>query len=184
MAGPCGRRCPAAGQAFTRAWAPFEYDGTARRLVSVLKDRAIPPLAGLMAAQMVATAPADLLAGAAVVPVPADPGRRRRRGLDHTLLLARECSSRTGLPVSACLGRRPGPRQAGASRRSRLTAGRPAVEVVGPVPPVALLIDDVHTTGATLDSCAAALRRAGSSEVRALTYARASRRRAGNARSY
>jgi predicted amidophosphoribosyltransferase len=40
------------------------------------------------------------------------------------------------------------------------------------VPDVAILVDDVHTTGATLDACARALRGAGAREVRAITYAR------------
>ena len=40
------------------------------------------------------------------------------------------------------------------------------------VPEVAILVDDVHTTGATLHACALALRAAGASEVRATTFAR------------
>src|SRR4051794_28141272 len=45
-----GRRCPAAGAAFGRAWAPLAYDGVARRLVGALKFRGALPLADLMAA--------------------------------------------------------------------------------------------------------------------------------------
>nr|MDQ6915258.1 hypothetical protein [Actinomycetota bacterium] len=45
----------------------------------------------------------------------------------------------------------------------------------GPAPPHVALIDDVHTTGATLDACARALRAAGTKDVTALTYARALR---------
>ena len=39
-------------------------------------------------------------------------------------------------------------------------------------PPVVLLVDDVHTTGSTLDACARALKAAGARRVAALTYAR------------
>jgi len=42
----------------------------------------------------------------------------------------------------------------------------------GPVPETATLVDDVHTTGATLDVCARALRHSGAREVCALTYSR------------
>jgi predicted amidophosphoribosyltransferase len=42
----------------------------------------------------------------------------------------------------------------------------------GPVPDVATLFDDVHTTGATLDACARALSAGGTGQVRAVTYSR------------
>src|SRR3954451_9041843 len=54
--------CPAARAGFDRAWAPLAYEGTARDLVRALKYRAALPVAGLMAAHMAATLPADLRA--------------------------------------------------------------------------------------------------------------------------
>jgi predicted amidophosphoribosyltransferase len=174
---PCGPRCPMAGAPIVRAWTPVAFEGPARAVVHALKFRGALALADLMAAQMVATAPAGLLApGSALVPVPTPAPRRRRRGFDHAARLAAGVGARTGLQVVPCLGRAgPAPRQAGARRAARLAEGRVRVEARGAVPPSVVLIDDVHTTGATLRACANKLRAHGASEVSALTYARALR---------
>jgi predicted amidophosphoribosyltransferase len=171
---PCGTRCPAATAAFARSWAPLAHEGPARALVHALKFRGALPVAETMAAQMLAGAPAWLLAeGAELVPVAAHPGRRRTRGFDHAALLTRALAKRTGLPVRACLRHRGGTaRQLGASAAARRLAGRAAIVAREAAPAFAILVDDVHTTGATLDACAVALRAAGSRTVVAVTYVR------------
>jgi len=65
-------------------------------------------------------------------------------------------------------------RQVGAARVERLRAG--GVVATDRAPPVAVLVDDVHTTGATLDACARALSARGTRAVCAVTYARTVRR--------
>jgi ComF family protein len=166
--------CPAARQAFDAAWAAVGYAGVARDLVAALKFRRARPLADVMAAQLAAGAPPSLLAGATIVPVPAHPAHLRSRGYDQAGLLAGGLARRTGAPLASPLRRR-GPlrSQLGASRAERLERGRIDVTVRGAVPARVVLVDDVHTTGATLDACARALRRAGGGEVIALTWARA-----------
>ncbi len=153
------------------------YAGPVRALVTALKFDGALALADLMAAQMAAAAPADLVGkGAVLVPVPAHPAHTRHRGFDQAQRLARALASRTGLPLNACLSRSgPDERQLGTSRRTRTRPGRLAIQATGPVPPHPLLVDDVHTTGATLDAAARALRAAGANQVSAVTYARTPR---------
>jgi predicted amidophosphoribosyltransferase len=171
---PCGRRCPARSAAFERAWAPLAHDGPARALVAALKFRGALPVAQLMAAQIAASAPRELLANAVLVPVPLHPARRRARGFDQGTLIAAALARRGGLPVVACLRRGGRPtRQLGADRTTRRAAAeRQQLRTCGPVPEHVLLVDDVHTTGATFDACAHALRAAGAQRVTAVAYAR------------
>jgi predicted amidophosphoribosyltransferase len=109
----------------------------------------------------------------ALVPVPPQPARARRRGFDPAGALAAALAPRLGVPERACLRRRDREgRQVGATRAQRRRPGRLSIELRGPPPARALLVDDVHTTGATLDACARALIAGGCREVVALTYAR------------
>jgi predicted amidophosphoribosyltransferase len=171
---PCGGRCSAAAAAFERAWAPLAHDGPARQLVAALKFRGALPVARLMAAQIAASAPPELLAGATLVPVPLHPARRRARGFDQAALVARTLAVRSGLPLAACLARRgAATRQLGADRAARHAAAeRHLLRVDGTPPARVLLVDDVHTTGATFEACARALRLAGARRVDAIAYAR------------
>ena len=172
---PCGRRCPGAGSTLDRAWAPVAFEGPARALVHALKFRGALGVADVMAAQVVATAPRGLLQSPAVlVPVPTHAARRRARGFDHAEHLARALAERTGLEIARCLVRGGEPtRQAGSSRAARRAPGRIDVRVRGDPPMSVVLVDDVHTTGATLEACGGAVRRAGSYTVCAVAYARA-----------
>lgn len=177
------RRCPARRQAFAAAWSAVAYAGPVPPLVLALKDRGALPVASLMAAQLAAAAPPEVWGedrrrsspdgvAVALVPVPPDPWRRRRRGVDHAGAIASALGARVGVPLAPLLARRRGSAQSGRSRAARLTADVGARTRAGPVPRVAVLVDDVHTTGATLHACARALLAAGCREVRAVAYAR------------
>jgi predicted amidophosphoribosyltransferase len=167
------RGCPARRQAFVSAFSAVAYAGPVPAIVLALKDRGALPVAALMAAQLAAAAPAETWGGdVALVPVPPDPWRRRRRGVDHAGAIAEALGVRVGVGVAPVLRRARGSPQAGRSRTARLEADVGA-RTRGAVPVTAVLVDDVHTTGATLHACARALRAAGCGEVRAVAYARA-----------
>jgi predicted amidophosphoribosyltransferase len=165
--------CAAAAAGFDRAWAAMAYDGSARALMQALKLRAALPAAGVMAAQIAATLPVELARGATVVAVPPQPSRRRARGFDPAGALARSLAPRLALPLVPALVRRDrAGRQARAGRIARRAEGRIVVEAARAIGAPVLLVDDVHTTGATLDACARVLREAGAPSVVAVTYAR------------
>ncbi len=153
-----------------RAWSSAAYDGVARDLVAALKFRRLLPVAGLIAERIEWMAPAHMLSGT-IVPVPPAPLRLRRRGFDPTGEIATALATRLDAPLEPCLVRRGGGRQVGRRRAERL--GRPPrIETRCAVPRSVLLVDDVLTTGATLTSCARALRAAGAIRVVAVTFAR------------
>jgi ComF family protein len=116
--------------------------------------------------------PAEIL-----IPVPMHPKRLRERGYNQARLLARGLSRRSGLPLAdGCLLRqRHTPPQArtgsAAERRNNIAAAficgndRAQGKAV-------LLIDDVATSGATLDACAAVLKGSGAASVWGLVTAR------------
>lgn len=173
----CGRRLAATDPirgpgppGLDRTWSSAPHEGIARDLVAALKFRHLLPVADLMADRIHWLAPATLLAGT-IVPVPTTRLRTLARGFDPATEIATALAARTGLELRACLSRHGGGRQRGKSRSERI-GHPPVIQLRGEAPRSALLIDDVLTTGATLTSCARALRASGTVRIVALTFAR------------
>jgi predicted amidophosphoribosyltransferase len=150
-------------------FAALPYRGAGRRLVGALKFSRLLAGAELGARLISARAPAGLLRGT-LIPVPSAPLRATRRGIDPALELARSLAALDGLALGTPLRRRDLGHQRGRTRAQRL-ARPPRISVAGPVDGAALLIDDVVTTGATIDACSTALRAAGASRVTAVALA-------------
>lgn len=173
----CSRRLAAAdplegwgAPGLSRAWSSAPHEGVARDLVAALKFRRLLPVADLIADRILWLAPRTVLSGT-IVPVPTAPLRSALRGFDPAAEIAAALAERTELPVQACLARRGGGRQMG-RRRSQRIGHPPLIQARGQVPRSVLLVDDVLTTGATLSSCARALRQAGTIRVAAITFTR------------
>lgn len=153
----------------------YVFEGSLRHALHQLKyrrrRRVARPLGALMAAHLrLHPLPCD-----ALIPVPLHPQRLKERGFNQAELLAREVAAATGFPLMV-----------GPLERIRATSQQALLDVAGrienvadafvwrgPAPPArVVLVDDVLTTGATVNACAAALRAGGAREVYALALAR------------
>jgi ComF family protein len=169
-------RCRRRQTAVTRSRAIGPYAGALRDIIHAFKYQGCRTLGSGLAARMRESAAEMLAAADAVVPVPLHRKRRRARGFNQAEDLARHL----GRPVITALGRiratasqtdLPAARRHANVRNAFALRRRQDVRGLRLV-----LVDDVCTTGATLDACARVLREAGAVEVSAVTAARVSSR--------
>ena len=173
-AGTCTPRsatCPLVGAGVARTTAAFTYTGVVARTVVAAKVRghhaAWGPL-GDHLGDLVRRRAADV---DAVVPLPTDPGRARRRGFDHAVLLAERVADALDRPLVPALRARHTPDRGRRRHAPELPAG--AIRAAGPCPSRVLLVDDVLTTGATARSAVHALRTANVDHIHLAVLARA-----------
>lgn len=170
----------------------FPYDGEVRPLIAALKFRGAVAIAGELAELMRPRLPSWFEEADWIVPVPAHPARRRQRGYNQSLLLAKALSKTTEAQVVDCLRRTTitAP-QSQLTRAERLEFPRQAISIderilrqhgrkpLAEFPTKVVLCDDVSTTGVTLEVCAQAIRErhhpTGFSLVRAVSFASAGR---------
>lgn len=175
----CLRRPPA----YETARAAYLYEGAALDAIHRFKYGGRAHLARILGPPLAAlasrTLPLDLKA--VVMPVPLHPKRLRERGFNQSLLLAghvaelqgwrldyRTLERSTNTPPQAALTRD--------ERRKNVRAAFGVKETAGPMPRNVVLVDDVATTGSTLNACSKALVRAGAGRVFCLVLARAADR--------
>ncbi|MBE0431807.1 MAG: ComF family protein [Dehalococcoidia bacterium] len=175
-----GMICPVCRQSKTDldgVRSPFRFDGAVRTAIHQLKYRNLKAVSASLAALLADYLRTDPLPGEALVCVPLHPRRLRERGYNQSSLLARDLSRCIGLPViEDCLIRvkqaHPQVRAAGVAERRRNVADAFVCRDERARARQIILIDDVCTSGATLESCAAALKNTGASSVWGLTLAR------------
>lgn len=186
---PARPLCPRCGMPLRRAacsacssrpWAlhalrvAVEFAPPVRTLVHRLKFRRAPflaePLSDLLLEAQREFGAGDLL----LAPVPLHADRERQRGYNQAALLAGALGARTGLPCTAVIARvRATPPQVGLSLQERWQNVAGAFAVTAQVGGArVLLVDDVATTGATLNAAATALRAAGAAWVGGIAVAR------------
>lgn len=176
------RACQQKVYAFERARSFGIYDGPLARAILLLKWERIEPLGAWFAQRLaeIAGREAELLTGDVVVPVPLHRDRERQRGYNQAGLVSKPLARKLGLPHQSVLlmRTRPRPNKQVLSFEERWEsvrgafATRPGSQVDNKR---VLLVDDVMTTGATLDACARALLESGAKSVIGLTVARAAR---------
>jgi ComF family protein len=157
----------------------FTYDEHSRRLVLGLKYADKTHLVPTLGAWL-ARAGEELITGSdLIIPLPLHPLRLMKRRFNQSALLARAVARSSGLPLVEGLRRiRHTQPQAGLTRRERRENVRRAFaphtrHLASLKDKRILLIDDVMTTGATIEACTQALKQAGVRQVNVLTLAKA-----------
>lgn len=171
----CGQ-CMAGTNAYDMARAIYAFSGSAREAIHAFKYRKKTYLAKILIGLMEGRPPPLRISQYdKLVPVPLHRNRLSQRGYNQSVLLAREMGRRHGVPVDE-----------GALKRTRDSI--PQVELTGAerqknvkgvfslegdvVEKKILLVDDVFTTGATVNECAKVLRKGGARRIDVFTLAR------------
>lgn len=151
----------------------FSYRGAAAKLLRAYKFKQRVSLAAFWAA-LAAQAIDERWPGFAIVPVPPRPEKIRLRQWDQVEAIVVKLHNK-GYPIERLLERRAETQQKTLNRRMRKANAEKAYSVIPAkarlVPSKVLILDDVYTTGATVEACAQALRAQGAIDIAALVIA-------------
>ena len=177
----CGA-CLAAPPPFQRTRAVFVYNDACRRLVLRFKDYGATYLARLMATWIYARSRDILESADLLIPVPLHWKKLIKRGYNQSVLVARELSRLSGVPLglTSLIKKKHNVSQGRLSARQRAQNVRGAYRVRCPEViqgKHVVLIDDVFSSGSTLKECAQVLRESDAKEVDVLVIARAKLRK-------
>jgi ComF family protein len=159
---PCrGSQSPS----YDRLWTLFPYTGKYRALLKAYKFGKRTSLADFFAAKILEViGQTPELKDAVIVPVPPRPGKIKDSGWDQVIYLVKRFTN-----VNQCLVRNKSGVQKRLNRAQRMENLKGRIVLNGKAPEKALIIDDVITTGSTMEVCSFALKEGGSKEIYGLT---------------
>lgn len=152
-----------------------EYKGLSKDLVQMLKFKRVKNASVVIANTLVELIPKST-DSQIIVAIPTASSRRRQRGYDQSILIAKHISKLTGLSYQQFLKRMGQSRQVGTKKSIRQLQMKDAFRVIKSnelVNSRIILIDDVITTGSTLESAAKVLKKAGAKSIDAVVFAKA-----------
>lgn len=156
-------------EAIDRVYPLYPYDHTAQELLAAWKLSGNFGLTAVFAGALAREL--SRFPHCTVVPVPPRPGKIRKKGWDQIDVLVRHLERNFGIPVLRCLSRTSLIQQKGLGKTERRLNLKGNIAYIGkkPLSEPIVLVDDLMTTGATLDSCAAVLKGAQSPAVFGMT---------------
>jgi ComF family protein len=154
------------GRSYDRLWVLYPYTGKYRELLAEYKFKKNLSLACFFARKILDILDDPLLKDAVLVPVPPRPGKIKENGWDQVDCLVKELEKHLKKnTVSRCLKRGKSMVQKRLRRADRLENMKGRIEARCQPPKTVLIIDDVVTTGSTMEVCAAVLKENGAAKV-------------------
>ncbi len=153
-------------------WVRTEYDESAKKLIYALKFRASRSAAAVIGSLMCDELP-FFSSEITLSYIPTATARRRLRGFDHAKLISLAVASDTRLQSLSLLGRHGQARQVGASREVRIKQLKDVfyLKTKSVKNKKIILVDDIVTTGGTLEAAASLLMSLGAKQVDAIVFA-------------
>lgn len=149
-----------------RLWSVFPYTGKYSAILREYKFNKNLKLASFLAEKILSVLSEPSLKEAVIVPVPPRRGKIKESGWDQVDYIIKKISFLSkNVSVSRCLRRGKSKIQKNLSRPERMENLKGRISVRGQVPKTALIIDDVITTGSTIEICSSALKENGAEKV-------------------
>lgn len=158
--------------ALKAVWCVADYNNLARSIITTYKYDAVREVRKIIVQEMLKVLPSTEFL---ITNIPTATDRIRQRGFDHCALIAREIAKERHLPYSALLYRTNSSHQVGSSKSERLKQTENLFQIKNKFnlkEKTILLIDDVATTGATMQSAARILKNSGAKDVYGLVFAK------------